>query len=233
MLARRWYLLAVLTCSYGLGAFGMLGVSPLSPALMHGFALSRLEVAFIVPSVYVGGLLFSLPGGRLADRWGVRPTLLGALAMGGIGLAAAALAPRFVVFLLCLVFAGSGWSVVNPVLGKAIVDLFSLTERGIAMGINAARLLRRNRGLRLGRHLLHHQRRGGRRRPLGPAERRRVRRDRRGAARRRADLRSRAAGVRRVRRRVDGVRRPLRRGRVGRGRRRRGDSSRVRAHEVC
>lgn len=135
MLARRWYLLAILTCSYGLGAFGMLGVSPLSPALMHGFALSRLEVAFIVPSVYVGGLLFSLPGGHLADRWGVRPTLLGALAIGGMGLAAAALAPHFVVFLLCLVFAGSGWSIVNPVLGKAIVDLFSLTERGIAMGI--------------------------------------------------------------------------------------------------
>jgi len=113
----------------------MLGVSPLSPALMQGFALSRFEVAFIVPSVYVGGLLFSLPGGHLADQWGVRPTLLGALALGGIGLLAAALAPHFVVFLLCLVIAGSGWSVVNPVLGKAIVDLFSLTERGIAMGI--------------------------------------------------------------------------------------------------
>ena len=70
--ARRWSLLAVLTCAYGLGAFGMLGVSPLSPALMEGFALSRLDVAFIVPSVYVGGLLFSLPGGHLADRWGVR-----------------------------------------------------------------------------------------------------------------------------------------------------------------
>ena len=125
----------MLTSAYGLGAFGMLGVSPLSPALMQGFALSRFEVAFIVPSVYVGGLLFSLPGGHLADQWGVRPTLLGALALGGIGLLAAALAPHFVVFLLCLVIAGSGWSVVNPVLGKAIVDLFSLTERGIAMGI--------------------------------------------------------------------------------------------------
>jgi len=131
----RWSLLALLTSAYGLGAFGMLGVSPLSPALMQGFALSRFEVAFIVPSVYVGGLLFSLPGGHLADQWGVRPTLLGALALGGIGLLAAALAPHFVVFLLCLVIAGSGWSVVNPVLGKAIVDLFSLTERGIAMGI--------------------------------------------------------------------------------------------------
>src|SRR6266404_7205450 len=95
MLARRWSLLVVLTCSYGLGAFGMLGVSPLSPALMQGFGLSRLDVAFIVPSVYVGGLLF----------------------------------------LLCLAFAGSGWSIVNPVLGKGIVDLFPVTERGIAMGI--------------------------------------------------------------------------------------------------
>jgi MFS transporter, ACS family, hexuronate transporter len=131
----RWRLLAVLTSAYGLGAFGMLGVSPLTPSLVDGFALSRLDVAFIVPSVYVGGLIFSLPGGHLADRWGVRPTLLGALALGGVGLLAAALAPRFALFLLCLVLAGSGWSVVNPVLGKAIVDVFPLTERGIAMGI--------------------------------------------------------------------------------------------------
>src|SRR5438270_11213468 len=135
MVRDRSALLGVLTCSYGLGAFGMLGVSPLSPALMQGFGLSRLDVAFIVPSVYVGGLLFSLPGGHLADQWGVRPTLLGALALGGVGLLAAALAPHFVVFLLCLAFAGSGWSIVNPVLGKAIVDLFPITERGIAMGI--------------------------------------------------------------------------------------------------
>jgi MFS transporter, ACS family, hexuronate transporter len=113
----------------------MLGPSPLSPALMEGFGLSRLDVAFIVPAVYVGGLLFSLPGGHLADKWGVRPTLLGALALGGVGLLLASTAPHFPIFLLCLVLAGSGWSVVNPVLGKAIVDLFPLTERGLAMGI--------------------------------------------------------------------------------------------------
>jgi ACS family hexuronate transporter-like MFS transporter len=131
----RWTLLTVLTAAYGMGAFGMLGASPLTPSLVDGFALTRLQVAFIVPSVYVGGLLFSLPGGHLADRWGVRPTLLGALAVGGLGLLTAALAPRFALFLLGLVIAGSGWSVVNPVLGKAIVDIFPLTERGIAMGI--------------------------------------------------------------------------------------------------
>lgn len=131
----RWTLLTVLTAAYGMGAFGMLGASPLTPSLVDGFGLTRLEVAFIVPSVYVGGLLFSLPGGHVADRWGVRPTLLGALAVGGLGLLAASLAPRFALFLLGLVIAGSGWSVVNPVLGKAIVDIFPLTERGVAMGI--------------------------------------------------------------------------------------------------
>jgi ACS family hexuronate transporter-like MFS transporter len=133
--ARRWSVLAVLTGAYGLGAVGMLGVSPLTPSLMGGFALNRLEVAFIVPSVYIGGLLFSLPGGHLADRWGVRPTLLGALVLGGAGLLGAAAAPSFIAFLAGLMVAGSGWSVVNPTLGKAIVDVFPAHERGIAMGI--------------------------------------------------------------------------------------------------
>jgi len=132
---RRWLLLTLLTVAYGMGAFGMLGVSPLAPSLVDGLRLSRLDVAFIVPSVYLGGLFFSLPAGHLADRWGVRPTFLGGLSLGAGGLALAAAAPRFSMFLGCLFLAGVGWSVVNPVLGKAIVDLFPVRERGIAMGI--------------------------------------------------------------------------------------------------
>jgi MFS transporter, ACS family, hexuronate transporter len=133
--ARRWLLLTILTASYGAGAFGMLGISPLSPALVEGFALSRLQVALIVPSIYLGGLFFSLPGGRLADRFGVRASFLGGLALGAAGLVAAAWSPAFAAFLLCLFVAGIGWSVVNPALGRAIIDLFPLRERGIAMGI--------------------------------------------------------------------------------------------------
>jgi len=113
----------------------MLGVSPLTPALVEGFQLSRLDVAFIVPCVYLPGLFFSLPAGHFADRLGVRPTFLGGLALAAAGLALASATPRFWLFLACLVIAGTGWSVVNPVLGKAIVDLFPVRERGIAMGI--------------------------------------------------------------------------------------------------
>lgn len=131
----RWFLLTILTTSYGAGAFGMLGISPLSPSLVDGFGLTRLEVAFIIPSIYLGGLLFSLPAGRLADRFGVRPSFLGGLALGAVGLLAGASSPAFPVFLFCLFLAGTGWSVVNPALGRAIMDLFPVGERGIAMGI--------------------------------------------------------------------------------------------------
>ena len=55
--------------------------------------------------------------------------------MGAIGLFAAALAPSFLAFLFCLFTAGAGWSVVNPALGKAIIDVFPVRERGIAMGV--------------------------------------------------------------------------------------------------
>jgi len=133
--AGRWRLLAVLTTSYGAGAFGMLGISPLTPSLVEGFGLSRLQVAFIVPSIYLGGLFFSLPGGRLADRLGVRKSLLGGLALGALGLAAAAAASGFAGFLFFLFLAGIGWSVVNPALGKGIMDVFPVRERGVAMGI--------------------------------------------------------------------------------------------------
>ena len=57
---QRWMLLAILTGAYGAGAFGMLGISALSPSLVAGFGLTRLQVAFLVPSIYLAGLVFSL-----------------------------------------------------------------------------------------------------------------------------------------------------------------------------
>ena len=61
--------------------------------------------------------------------------MLGGLTIGAVGLAFGALSPGFTTFLLCLFAAGIGWSIVNPALGKAIMDLFPADERGIAMGI--------------------------------------------------------------------------------------------------
>jgi hypothetical protein len=63
--ARRWPLLALLTVLYGVGSFGFLAVSPLSPFLLDGFSLTRFQVGLLVPAIYVGGLVFSIPAGRM------------------------------------------------------------------------------------------------------------------------------------------------------------------------
>src|SRR5262249_56324054 len=57
------------------------------------------------------------------------------LSTGAFRLSVGALSPSFLGFLLCLFVAGTGWSVVNPALGKGIMDVFPAHERGIAMGI--------------------------------------------------------------------------------------------------
>jgi hypothetical protein len=48
--ATRGLLLAILTGSYGAGAFGVLGLAPLSPGLVTGFGLTRLRLAQPPPS---------------------------------------------------------------------------------------------------------------------------------------------------------------------------------------
>jgi hypothetical protein len=48
--ATRGLLLAILTASYGAGAFGVLGIAPLSPGVVTGFGLTRLQLAQRPPS---------------------------------------------------------------------------------------------------------------------------------------------------------------------------------------
>ena len=96
-MAGRWFVLAILTGSYGAGAFGMLGISPLSPSLVAGFGLTRLEVALLALPVVLGwralGRLDDAPSARAASvargeggasewGWARRPAILASFASG-------------------------------------------------------------------------------------------------------------------------------------------------------
>jgi MFS family permease len=139
--SRRWPLLALLTTTYAGGAFGVLGVSPLAPILLEAFGITRLQVGLLLPAIYIGGVVFSLPGGRLADDWGVRATLATGLGLVGAALVGAAVAPGYAAFLAALAVAGIGWALVNPALGAAILQIFPVSERGLAMGIKQMGLM--------------------------------------------------------------------------------------------
>ncbi|PYM11593.1 MAG: hypothetical protein DMD81_26440 [Candidatus Rokuibacteriota bacterium] len=112
--------LAVVTLGHALGSFAVLSVAPLSPYLVDALHLSRAQVGWLLPAVYLGGVLMSLPSGWLTDRLGVRLTLSFGLTVIGLMLAIATLSGTLAPLLVCLVLAGFGFSVLNPATGKAI-----------------------------------------------------------------------------------------------------------------
>lgn len=127
--------LTLATLAHALGALAALAVAPLSPFLLDAFGLSRLQVGLLLPAVYLGGVLMSLPAGWLTDRFGVRFTLGLGQALTGAMIVLAASSPSFGAMLACLVASGFGFSVLNPATGKAIVEWFAPRRRGMAMGI--------------------------------------------------------------------------------------------------
>ena len=82
----RWSVLALLTSVYAAGAFGFLGAPSLAPFLLDAFGLTRFQVGLLLPALYVGGLTFSLPSGRIADRLGARTCLGVGLGLGALGI---------------------------------------------------------------------------------------------------------------------------------------------------
>jgi sugar phosphate permease len=132
--------LALVTLAHGLGSVAVLAVAPLSPFLLDGLALSRMEVGLFLPAAYLGGVLMSLPAGWVTERRGVRPSLVAGQVVSGAMVVLAALARDLPAMLVCLVIAGFGFAVLNPATGKAIVEWFPPRERGRAMGIKQAGL---------------------------------------------------------------------------------------------
>src|SRR5689334_5570288 len=61
----RWGILALVTASHGLGALSVLAVAPLAPFLLDALHLSRAQVGWFLPAVYLGGVLMALPAGWL------------------------------------------------------------------------------------------------------------------------------------------------------------------------
>jgi len=131
----RWAVLVLITLAHALGALAVLSVAPLSPFLLDALHLSRAQVGLLLPAVYLGGVLMSLPAGWLTDRLGVRLTLGAGQAVIGLLVLVAALAGSLRTLLACLVLAGFGFSVLNPSTGKAVLEWFPPRGRGLAMGI--------------------------------------------------------------------------------------------------
>ena len=113
----------------------LIGLPVLAPALRDAYDLSLFQVGLVLDSVWIGPIVTLLPWGLLADRVGERLVL--AVGLGGCGAAliGAAEAGSFTQLILLLVLAGAAGASVNSASGRAVMQWFPASQRGLALGV--------------------------------------------------------------------------------------------------
>jgi MFS family permease len=130
----RWTILALISVSHIIGATAQYGINTLAPFYKDELGLSRAQVGLFFSAFYLAMSGFSLGAGWLADRLGVRKTMLQGHLSLGICTVAASLAPSFSWAFASFFLAGLGYSFLNPASSKGVMLWFHQDERAMAMG---------------------------------------------------------------------------------------------------
>lgn len=131
----RWAILGVGFLGQASYSAVLVGPAAIAPVLQKGYHLSLPALGLVLAASNAGSLLTLLAWGIVADRLGERLVL----ATGMTATAAALLAPALVatptVLLIALAAAGALGSGINSASGRAVMEWFDATERGLALGI--------------------------------------------------------------------------------------------------
>jgi MFS family permease len=112
-----------------------IGLPVLAPVLRDTYDLSLFRVGIVLDSVWVGTMLTLLPWGLLADRIGERLVLAVGLGACAAALVGAANADSFTQLVVLLALAGAAGASVNSASGRAVMQWFPASERGLALGV--------------------------------------------------------------------------------------------------
>jgi len=112
-----------------------IGLPVLAPVLRDAYDLSLFRVGIVLDSVWVGTMLTLLPWGLLADRIGERLVLAVGLGACAAALIGAANTDTFTQLVVLLALAGAAGASVNSASGRAVMQWFPASERGLALGV--------------------------------------------------------------------------------------------------
>jgi sugar phosphate permease len=131
----RWAVLAAGTGAAASGSALFIGPAVLAPEIRTEFGASVSQVGVLLGSLWVGTTTTLLAWGLLADRYGERVVLGLGLAAAGLLAVAAGMAGDFWVLLVLLFLAAAAGASVNAASGRAVMQWFDPSERGLALGI--------------------------------------------------------------------------------------------------
>lgn len=130
-----WPQFGLLVGAHCLGAMNLLAVLACSPLIAAELQLSAIEIGLIASAYALGITLLSIPAGRLSDVIGVRMSLLLAGLVMTAGTVVFALAQGIGQALAGMFIVGSGYSLVNPAAGRAVMLWYPTGIRATLMGI--------------------------------------------------------------------------------------------------
>ena len=131
----RWAVLAAGTAAAAAGSALFIGPAVLAPQIREEFDVTVSEVGVLLGSLWVGTTTTLLAWGLLADRLGERVVLGAGLGLAGAIAIVAGTVGGFWTLLVLLFLSAAAGASVNAASGRAVMQWFGPTERGLALGI--------------------------------------------------------------------------------------------------
>jgi MFS transporter, ACS family, glucarate transporter len=136
----RWMLLVWIFVMSAITYLDRVNISISGSWLSREYHFSDIQLGWIFSAFVVGYAIFQVPGGGLADRFGVRRVLTGGALWWGVftaltGSIPAGVGPALIVFLVVRFMLGAGEAVVYPTSNRFVASWIPTGERGIANGL--------------------------------------------------------------------------------------------------
>jgi predicted MFS family arabinose efflux permease len=135
MLSNRWFILAVLFVTRFCLGYQFQSAGSVAPFLISEFALDYRQVGTLVGLFMLPGLVFALPSGLLAKRFGDKPVVLmgmGAMVLGGL---LSGVAQSYAVISAGRLIIGVGAVFLVVLMTKMVTDWFAGKELFLGMAI--------------------------------------------------------------------------------------------------
>lgn len=143
MRSSRWLVVFLLFSGTFVNAIDRASLSSAAPLLMKDLGINEARMGIVLSAFFWFYLIMNIPAGKLADRYGAKPTLGWAAALWSVCSALTGSASSFPRLILARTGVGVGESASFPVNAKIVNNRFQSHERGLVVGWYTS-------GLRLG-----------------------------------------------------------------------------------
>ncbi|MCC6471795.1 MAG: MFS transporter [Alphaproteobacteria bacterium] len=134
-LAGRLGRLTLLFLAHAVGTANITVALATAPAIEQSLGLNHASFGLMISAYYGAILVFSIPAGFIADRFGLRVALILANVLMGLGMGAFSRAEEILPATLYLVLCGAGYALVNPATARGTMVWFPARFRSTAMGV--------------------------------------------------------------------------------------------------